>query len=64
MTVHYTKEDECDCVSLYHFHLGLSKGGFVGDDVVFVVEGMKQQELIPLRATAHQRTRLQRKKEE
>lgn len=47
------------CVHLYHLQLGLSERRFVRDDVVFVVEGMKQQELVPLRAAAHQSTRLQ-----
>lgn len=50
-----------DCAQLYRFQLGLFEGGFVGDDVVFVVEGVKQQELVPLRATAHQSARLQRR---
>ncbi len=51
----------CYCVWLYSFKLGLFQGGFVGDNVVFVVEGVKQEELVPLRATAHQSTRLQRR---
>lgn len=51
----------CDCLLLYHFELGLFKGRFVRDNVVFVMEGMEQKELIPLRATAHQSTRLWRR---
>lgn len=30
----------------------------VWDDVVLLVEGVKQQELVPLRAATHQRPRL------
>lgn len=51
----------CVCVWLYQFHLGLSEGQFVRDDVVFVVEGVKQEELIPLRAATHQSTGLSRR---
>lgn len=50
----------CVCVRLYRLQLGLFEGRFVRDNIVLVMEGMKQQELIPLRATTHQSTRLQR----
>lgn len=43
---------------LHHLQLGLFEGRFVRDNVVFVMEGMKQQELISLRPTTHQSTRL------
>lgn len=42
----------------YHFQLGLLKGGLVGHDVVFLCEGVEQEELVPLRAAAHQCARL------
>lgn len=50
------------CFVFYHFQLGLFEGGFIGNNVVFLVEGVKQEELIPLRATAHQSARLRRRK--
>lgn len=40
-------------MSTYSVQMGLFKGRFVRDNKVFVVEGMKQQELVPLRATTH-----------
>lgn len=46
---------------LYHLQLGLLEGGFVRDNVVFVMESMKQQELVSLRAATHQSTRLQKR---
>lgn len=51
----------CLCVRVYRLHLGLLEGGFVRDNVVFVMESMKQQELVSLRATAHQSTRLRKR---
>lgn len=50
----------CVFVHLYRLQLGFFEGGFVRDNVVLVMEGMKQQELIPLRAATHQSTGLQR----
>ena len=47
-------------VCLYRLQLGLFEGGFVRDNVVLIMEGVKQQELIPLSAATHQSTRLQR----
>lgn len=51
------------CLCLYHLLLGLFEGRLVWDNVIFLMESMKQQELVPLRATAHQCARLQRSKQ-
>lgn len=47
-------EDTRGPLQFYHFQLSLSERGFVWNDVVFLVEGVKQEELVPLGATAHQ----------
>lgn len=45
----------------HHSQLGLFEGGFVRNNVVFLMEGVKQEELVPLGATAHQGPGLWRK---
>lgn len=54
------KQKQCDCLQFHHFQLGLFEGGFIGNNVVFLMEGVKQEKLVPLRATAHQSTGLWR----
>lgn len=48
------KQKLCDSLQFHHFQLGLFEGGFIGNNEVFLMEGVKQEKLVPLRATAHQ----------
>lgn len=45
----------------HHSQLGLSEGGFIRNNVVLLMEGVKQEELVPLGAPAHQSPGLWRK---
>lgn len=45
----------------YHFQLGLFERRLIRNNVVFLVEGVKQEELVPLGATAHQSPGLRRR---
>lgn len=45
-------------LQVYHFQLGLFERGFIWNNVVFLMEGVKQEELVPLGATALQSTGL------
>lgn len=53
-------EDMRGCLQFYHFQLGLLERGFIWNNVVFLMEGVEQEELVPLGATAHQSTGLWR----
>lgn len=55
------KEGGCFGFQSYRFHLNLFEGGFIRYNEVLIMEGVKQQELVPFSATTHQRTGLQRR---